>query len=331
MSKVYEALRQKQNESSSSQVDFSLDEELVKTIDLPNPDSDLEIGNSVLQAAFSTDDETPMTASVPPAIASTTPLEPQRKVMAANGFRRLSLAKKETSRLVFLTDPHGLAAEQFRFLRRTLEQRFPQGATLLVTSPAPRDGKTLTSINLSSCLADSGRSTLLLEGDIRQPAVEKVLGTSIGPPGIEDALTGSVDPAQTIHFVEDLKFHVSMAVNPPEDPSRLVSGSCAKQYLVWARERFHWVIIDSPPILPAVDVAHLATLADGVLLVVRVQSTPRDLLTRTFEMLGDRLSGVVLNEATIESNPYYRYIAQYRHTPVTSRRVSTDSIELKKL
>ena len=193
-----------------------------------------------------------------------------------------------------------------------------------------RDGKTLTSINLSACLADSGRPTLLLEGDIRQPAVEKVLGTLSEAPGIEEAFGGDVDPAQTVHFIEDLALHASMVIHPPADPSRVVSGVGTKQYLSWARERFHWIVIDSPPVLPAVDVAHLATLADAVLLVVRAQRTPRDLLTRAFEMLGDRLSGVVLNEATVESNPYYRYLSDYRHEPGSSRRAAASTTEQKK-
>lgn len=312
MSKVYEALRQKQNENSGAFGNNLFDVDVV-TIDQPAPEDGLELTNSVLKAALSGEDEMPRSGPVaaptfPPVAPDTTT---EQKV-SSNGYRKLWLAKKDTSRLVFLTEPHGPAAEQFRFLRRSLEQKFPKGGVLLVTSPAPRDGKTLTSINLSACLADSGRSTLLVEGDIRQPAVGKVLGTSIEGPGIEEALAGSVDPARTIHLVENLSFHVSMVQNPPADPARVVSGTAAKQCLAWARERFHWVIIDSPPVLPAVDVAHLGALVDAVLLVVRAQSTPRDLLTRAFEMLGDRLSGVVLNEATVESNPYYRYLSDYR-------------------
>lgn len=331
MSKVYEALRQKQQETSGSlQTYSSIDKEMVKSIDLPNVDGDLEIGDNVLGAAFAAMVELPQADSVPASMPS--PVSPGvgEPTVSSNSFRRLSLPKKDTSRLVFLTDPHGLAAEQFRFLRRSLEQKYPNGGVLLITSPAPRDGKTLTSINLSSCLADSGQSTLLLEGDIRQPAVEKVLGTSSDAPGIEEALAGSADPARTVHFVENLSLCVSMVLNPPPDPSRLLSGSGIRQYLRWARERFHWVVIDSPPVIPAVDVAHLTTLADAVLLVVRAQSTPRDLLTRAFEMLGDRLSGVVLNEATVESNPYYRYLADYRHKAGPSRRTSPTAIEEKK-
>jgi len=219
---------------------------------------------------------------------------------------------RENSRLVFQTERHGLAAEQFRFLRRNVEQKFPKGAVLLVTSPAPKDGKTLTSLNLCSCLADTGRSTLLLEGDIRRPSVYKFLGGTDIAPGIEDVLSGVATPAQAIHFVEELSFHVAMVANPPAEPSRLVSGSSFKQLVAWARGRFDWVVIDSPPVLPAADVTQLMPLADIVLAVVRTRSTPRELAVRTFEVLGNRLSGVVLNDTTVDSNPYYRYLSEYR-------------------
>jgi capsular exopolysaccharide synthesis family protein len=315
MSKVYEALRQKQNEISGIQTPTdSFYGEVVNSINLPAVDVDTElIDDSVLRAACNAEVDLPKAEAVSLADSCGPHTEAPRMNASANKFRRLPLDKAETAKLIFLSDPHGLAAEQFRFLRRTLEQKFPHGAILLVTSPAPRDGKTLTSINLSACLGDSRQATLLVEGDIRQPAVKNVLGPSTASAGIEDALTGSSDPANAICLVDNLGFHVSMVQHPPADPASVMNGIGTKQYLEWARKYFHWVVIDSPPVLPAVDVAHLSALADAVLLVVRAESTPRALLTRSFEMLGDRLSGVVMNEAMVESNSYYRYFADYRH------------------
>jgi Mrp family chromosome partitioning ATPase len=88
-------------------------------------------------------------------------------------------------------------------------------------------------------------------------------------------------------------------------------------------------VIDSPPVLPAADVTQLAALADATLLVVRAQSTPRDLVVRACELLGDHLFGVVLNEATVESNPYYRHLSEYRQkVAVPSRREAARGEEL---
>jgi Mrp family chromosome partitioning ATPase len=87
-----------------------------------------------------------------------------------------------------------------------------------------------------------------------------------------------------------------------------VNASGVKQFLAWARENFRWVVIDAPPVLPAADVAELLPLADGALLVIRAQSTPRELSRRAFDILGTHLHGVIFNAATVDSNPYYGYL-----------------------
>jgi capsular exopolysaccharide synthesis family protein len=311
MSKVYEALRQKEQEdSASARSQGTMFGKLAESLDSSAFSSELGITDPILQAALGMVEE----ERVPPHESLLYPLaapasEPQ---IPPDGSRRLRVGYSENSRLVFQTDRHGLAAEQFRFLRRNLEQKFPRGAVLLVTSPAPKDGKTLTCLNLCSCLADTGCSTLLLEGDIRKPSVCRLLGGTDVAPGIEDVLSGAATPSQAIRLVEELSFHVAMVVSPPAEPSRLVSGTSFKQLVDWARGRFNWIVIDSPPVLPAADVMQLMPLADAVLAVVRTRSTPRELAVRTFEILGNRLSGVVLNGATVDSNPYYRYLSEYR-------------------
>jgi capsular exopolysaccharide synthesis family protein len=321
MSKIYEALRQKEKETSTLPSCAHDGEAVTDGVESVAVKPELDVADEVLQAAVSeAEEERPYDHEFIPQFESASDLTASEPGISPNGFRRLKLAYREESRLVFQTEPDGLAAEQFRFLRRTLEQKFPTGAVLLITSPAPKDGKTLTTLNLCACLADSGRSTLLLEADIRLPAVGKVLGGMNTAPGIEDALAGTVDPSRAVHYVEELSLYVAMVADPPADPSRLVSGTGAKRLLAWAREHFDWVVIDSPPVLPAADVAQLVTLADAVLLVVRAQSTPRELTTRAFELLGNHLYGVVLNEATIESNPYYRYLGDYRQTRAVSGR-----------
>jgi len=313
MSKVYEALRQKEHESSTSTGDQATTcENGAETWESLPFNPELGVTDPVLRAALGIAKEERSdahNAALPFYAPVTAP--PSDPDASANAYPRLSVGSRPNSRLVFQADPHGLAAEQFRFLRRTLEQKFANGAVLLITSPAPKDGKTLTSVNLSSCLADSGRSTLLLEADIRQPSMCKLLGCEEISIGIEQALAGSVPPAMPVHFVQELSLHVAMVAKAPAEPSRLISGSGLKQFLSWARGQFNWIVIDSPPVLPAADVTHMMPLADAVLAVVRTHSTPRELAVRAFEILGNRLSGVVLNGATIESNPYYRYLSDY--------------------
>ena len=314
MSKVYEALRQKQHESGEEITPGNGASSLTSTAFPP----EMELTEEVLQVLGTTHEEsTPFQMDVPPDLEFPSTVTPAPAI-SPNGYRRLKLDYRESSRLVFQTDPDGLAAEQFRFLRRTLEQKFSNGGVVLITSPAPKDGKTLSAVNLAACLADSGRPTVLLEADIRQPSIQRLLGVRIEEPGIEDALAGVAEPEKVLHFIEPLSLHVAMVNKPPIDPSRLVSGKGFQRVLAWARRHFTWIVIDSPPVLPAADVAQLVTLADAVLLVIRAQSTPRDLATRAFELLGKHLSGVVLNDATVESNHYYRYLSDYRQKGSTS-------------
>jgi Mrp family chromosome partitioning ATPase len=70
-------------------------------------------------------------------------------------------------------------------------------------------------------------------------------------------------------------------------------------------------VLDAPPVLPAADVPELLPFADAALLVIRAQTTPRELAKRAIEMLGKQLRGVVFNEVTVDSNPHYRYLSQY--------------------
>jgi capsular exopolysaccharide synthesis family protein len=204
-----------------------------------------------------------------------------------------------------------LAAEQYRLLRGRLAQEFSAGGILMLTSPGKGDGKTLTTLNLCSCLADSGDSTILVELDLRQPSVVNTLGCKILPPGIEDVMAGKAEARQAVHFIEELGLHVAVVCEVPRDPSQLVTGKQTQQFLEWTKENFRWVIVDSAPVVPAADVFELLPLVNGVVLVVRAEHTPKDLAKRALEMIGPRLHGVILNEATVDSNPYYRYMSQY--------------------
>jgi capsular exopolysaccharide synthesis family protein len=259
------------------------------------------------QSAVATEVETEAPQEfVRPEMPAAVPAPP----VSSNGFRHLRLPVEPNSRLIFHTGRHAMATEQFRLLRRKLSVQLSKGGVLLVTSPTTGDGKTLTSLNLCACLAEMGEPTLLIEADLRRPTMNKVLGCERDGPGLEQVLSDGSDPRQAIHLIEDLRLHVAMVANVPPDPSKLINGSGFRQMLAWARSHFRWVVMDATPVLPAADVADLLPQADCVLLVVRAASTPRELAKRTIEILGKRLHGVILNEATIDSNPYYRHLSK---------------------
>jgi Mrp family chromosome partitioning ATPase len=238
-------------------------------------------------------------------------IPPAESSPSFKGFRRLNVVLREEARLVFYSEPMSMAAEQFRFLRRSLVQAYPKGGTLLITSPGAGDGKTLTAINLCAALADGGDPTLLVELDLRRPSAHRVFGCKGEDYGIEDALMGKVTPEKTVHYLDPLRFFAAIVSRIPKEPSRLLTGPGIHNLLAWARPRFRWVLFDTAPVMPNADVTELLPAVDAALLIVRAQCTPKELSRRAVDVLGKRLQGVILNEATIHSAPYYRYLDGY--------------------
>lgn len=229
----------------------------------------------------------------------------------SNGFRRLEVRVNPDSRVVFQAEPNSVAVEQYRLLRRNLTEHFPQGGTLLITSPGKGDGKTLNAINLAWCLAETSSPTLLAEVDLRQPSISRVLNFNPAP-GIESAMSGESRPESVVSAVNGTSLHVAAVAKAQADPVHLLKSPAAKDFLEWARGKFRWVLLDAPPVIPAADVPELAPLVDAILMVVRVRTTPRDLVRKSFELVGDRLRGVILNEATLCWDSYYHYFSHYQ-------------------
>jgi len=211
-------------------------------------------------------------------------------------FRRIILPHQGESRLVFRADRNGFAAEQYRLVCRTLSQQFRASTSLMITSPGRGDGKTLTALNLSCCLAEQD-PTLLLEVDLHRATVGKALGCAIAAPGVEDALAGRVLPSETVNFIGELSLHVAMVGRRSKDSSELIDGAGVSRFLDWARRHFRWVVLDAPPVLPSANVADLLPLMAAVVVVIRGRKTSRKLSEEAFKTLGKHLHGVIFNEA----------------------------------
>lgn len=217
----------------------------------------------------------------------------------------LTLEPGPRSRLVFLTDPTGLAAEQYKILRRRLINLRPQGGALLVTSPGPGEGKTLTSVNLSWALADAGHRTCLVDLDFRAPGVSQALGCSTVEHGVEDVLNGRRKLHQAVCQIADSRMHVLRVRNRMDSAEKLLSPSVITPMLAELRSIFYWVILDFAPVIPMSDVGEVLAHVDGALLVVRPGKTARKLVSPSLEILGSKLCGVILNDSPIQGSAYY--------------------------
>lgn len=220
------------------------------------------------------------------------------------------------ARLVCLTDQGSLAAEKFRVLglrlRNLREKR--QLKRIVVTSTIPEEGKTLSAANLALNQARSKvLRTLLIDGDLRRPALASRFGLSRWMPGLADCLSGDKRLSDVICKVQGTNLWFLPAGEPPENPLELMQSGRTADLLNTLGSLFDWIIIDSPPLFPLADAAFWARLSDGVLLVVREGVTEKKPLQKVSETLdGSLILGVIVNSCSDgnHQNYYQRYKAR---------------------
>jgi capsular exopolysaccharide synthesis family protein len=210
--------------------------------------------------------------------------------------------------LVAGLSPKSPAAEQYRALRTRLAQT--EGAhtlrTVLITSPQKGEGKSVTCANLALTMAQElHRNVVLVEADLRKPSLQQLFGLPVGP-GLSDYLAGAADLSSVMKFLPDYHLTVIPAGTAPANPAELLGSTAMRRMLDQLRTRFDRVILDTPPVLPLADVAVMAPMVDGALLVVRAGFTPKPAIENALRAFdSSRLLGVVLNESGMEDD--YRY------------------------
>jgi protein-tyrosine kinase len=208
------------------------------------------------------------------------------------------------------TDPSYPGTEQFRTLRsRLYRMRESQPLqTILVSSAIPAEGKTMVAANLAFALAQQpGCQVLLIDADLRSPRIHILLGAPKAP-GLADYLQDTATEFEVAQRTGSEGLCFIPAGNHVTHPSELISSGRMKQFLDRLKPAFDWIIIDSPPALPVADASVLSGSVDGVLFVVRANSTPSEASQRGCKELRDaHIIGIVLNNADESAgyNPYY--------------------------
>jgi succinoglycan biosynthesis transport protein ExoP len=185
----------------------------------------------------------------------------------------------------------------------------------LVTSTNPQEGKTAVSTNLAVALARQGKRTLLVDGDMRIPAVHATLGLANGT-GLSDLLAGLVDLG-TDGVLQDIQvpsLKVMTSGPTPENPYELLDPARIAPVGEAFRAQFDAIVIDTPPVLRMGDALKFSTLADATLFVVKAGATDVRQATWAKRLLANvnaKVTGVVLNGALRESEEYYNYDPRY--------------------
>jgi capsular exopolysaccharide synthesis family protein len=179
--------------------------------------------------------------------------------------------------------------------------------SLVVTSAAHADGKTVTIFNLAcSCAQLEDVPVLLVDADLRTQGLSRLIG-NLADVGLTDVLSGST-PCEDVAIKSNLgDLWVVGAGTSKISPAELFSTARWLQFVIWARKHFKVILFDSPPVSVVADFDLIASACDGVLLVVRALKTPREDLEESLRKLdAKKVVGVVWNGAPKPRNYYYR-------------------------
>jgi protein-tyrosine kinase len=196
-------------------------------------------------------------------------------------------------------------ARAYKVLRTQVSQRMRQQGwrTLAVTSPGPREGKTLTAINLGISLAlEANQTVLLVDADLRQPSVHTYFGFDVEY-GLRDYLIDAVPLEQLLVNPEMRRLVILPGGAPLANSSEVLSSPVMLRLVQEVKRRYpsRLVIFDLPPVLTSDDVLAFAPYVDAALLVVEEGKTQRDDAARAAELLqaaNHNLIGTVLNKSS---------------------------------
>lgn len=212
--------------------------------------------------------------------------------------------------LITLTDPRSPASEAYRTLRTnlsfySLDQPI---TTLVVTSPAPNEGKSTTIANLAVTMAQSGRRTILVDCDLRRPSLHEVFGVS-NDVGLTTMVLDEEQPPALRETGVDNLWLLPSGPKPP-NPADLLGSRQVDRVIERLSDQADMILIDAPPVIGVTDAVVLGVKVDGVLLVISAGETRREHAERAKELLEKanvRIIGAALTNAPRETtiNGYY--------------------------
>ncbi len=210
--------------------------------------------------------------------------------------------------LFLLKNPRSAVAECARFIRTNLMFMSPDRPlrTLVVTSPAPQEGKSTTAVTTAITMAQAGSRTLIVDADMRKPRLHRVFQLD-SDVGLSAVLLGDATIDQAIQRTEITNLDVLVCGTIPPNPSEILLSARFRELVGELASRYDRVIFDTPPIGPVTDPAILGTLVDGVVLVTKCGKTTRVSVRHSMRALRDanvRVFGVILNDVDVKSKRF---------------------------
>ncbi len=246
---------------------------------------------------------------------------PKRKLLlVGSGDEEESKAGNPTSELLIHKDSRSSLAEAYRQLRTSILLSTAGHApkSLLITSSLPSEGKTTTAINTAISLAQTGAKVLIIDADMRRPRLHSIFNIS-NAEGLSTLLASELEDANiddTVNYDEEARLHLLPSGPVPPNPAELIGSEQMATLLKNLQGKFTHVVVDSPPIASFTDGVLIASMVDGVILVVNSGKSSRQVVRRSRQLLldiGAKIFGVVLNNVDLRSQDNYYYYQSYYH------------------
>jgi tyrosine-protein kinase Etk/Wzc len=247
--------------------------------------------------------------------------------------------KGRSRQLVTQLEPFSSQSEAFLALRTSLLYIITnqKHKTVLLSSCLLGEGKSTIAANLAVVLAQTGAKTLLIDCDLRRPALDKIFAEE-KTPGLTDLLVNKDQKA--IRSLPHINFDFIPAGTEPPNPTQFLGSNQMKRFLAKAHDHYDYVVIDAPPLLPVADALILASQVDLNVMVLESCRVPVKLARRAVESLhhhGAKIAGAVINDKSGKGAKYYGHYSYYRgkyyqgyyrqdasppHLPIWSRALS---------
>ncbi len=245
---------------------------------------------------------------------------PRRLLSSATALQKRNGNNGGNPELLLNITGRSALAEAYRQLRTSVllstAGRAPK--TLLVTSSLPGEGKTTTAVNTAISLAQTGANVLIIDADMRRPRLRSIFDLSERD-GLSSILSSEMKPDQMLStIVKDPTTGLNVLTSGPvpPNPAELLGSEQMRKLIAVLSIPFTHIVIDSPPVSSFTDGVLIASIVDGVLLVVHGGKSSRGVVRRSRQMLmevGAKIVGVVLNNVSIRSHDYYYYNQRYYH------------------
>ncbi len=257
-----------------------------------------------------------------PALAAIPQIDslPSKRKLLLVGANEEGTAANPTSELLIHNDSRSSLAEAYRQLRTSILLSTAGHApkSLLITSSLPSEGKTTTAINTAISLAQTGAKVLIIDADMRRPRLHSVFNIS-NAEGLSTILSSdSQDETvlDVIEYDEESRLNLLTSGPIPPNPAELIGSEQMAKLLKTLQNNFTHVVVDSPPIASFTDGVLVASMVDGVILVVNSGKSSRQVVRRSRQLLmdiGAKIFGVVLNNVNLRSQDNYYYYQSYYH------------------